>query len=165
MYLKTQSHRKTPKFQLHIEECVKCFMGLDAHLCCWLCLSKCSANFFAHLWTSQTFASITTNPRNYTDKKEKKILLIHKKIKRDRVQSHIWLTASSYMGKNLRNSSYIRGPFPSHLDFLIYEENLVFFFCQCSSIKTKELETTKSARKLPNEKKKSWVTAPRVVKN
>ena len=43
----------------------------------------------------------------YTDKKESKIFLKYKEIKRDRVQSHIWLTVSSYMGKNLRISSYI----------------------------------------------------------
>ncbi len=36
-------------------------------------------------------------------------------IRRDRVQSHIWLTASSIMTKYLRTSSYIRKP------FLIYD--------------------------------------------
>ncbi len=35
----------------------------------------------------------------YTDKKEKKIFLIYKKIQRVQVRSHIWLTASSYMVK------------------------------------------------------------------
>ncbi len=51
----------------------------------------------------------------YTDKKDNKIFLIYKKIKRDWVQSHIWLTASSYIVKYLRISSYIRKP------FLIYD--------------------------------------------
>ncbi len=51
----------------------------------------------------------------YTEKKEKKIFLINKEFQRDRVQSHIWLTASSYPHKNLRISSYIRKP------FLIYD--------------------------------------------
>ncbi len=35
----------------------------------------------------------------YTDKKENKIFLIYKEIPRDRVQSHIWLTTSSYVVK------------------------------------------------------------------
>ncbi len=38
-----------------------------------------------------------------------------KEILRDQVQSHIWLTASSYIVKYLRISSYIRKP------FLIYD--------------------------------------------
>ena len=46
-----------------------------------------------------------------TDKKEKKIFLIYKEMQRDRVQSHIWLTASLYMVKYLRISSYIRKAF------------------------------------------------------
>ncbi len=61
----------------------------------------------------------------------------------EQLQSHIWLTASSYMGKSLRISSYIRKPFLIHiwlcncstLNFLIYEENLIFFFISVSSIK------------------------------
>jgi len=51
------------------------------------------------------------------------------------LQSHIWLTASSYMGKYLRISSYFRKPFLTYdlaaaplWIFLIYEENLIFFF-------------------------------------
>jgi hypothetical protein len=43
------------------------------------------------------------------------------------LQSHTLLTASSYMGKYLRISSYIRQPFLT-LNFLIYGENLIFFF-------------------------------------
>ncbi len=66
------------------------------------------------------------------------IVLIYKEIQRDRVQSHIWLTASSYIVENLRISSYIGkrfliydfAPNPIWI-FLIYEENLVFFFYQC----------------------------------
>jgi hypothetical protein len=48
---------------------------------------------------------------DHTDKKETKLFLRYKEIKRDRVQSHICLTASSYMGKNLLISSYIGKPF------------------------------------------------------
>jgi hypothetical protein len=51
----------------------------------------------------------------------------------EQLQSHIWLTASSYMVKYLRISPYSRKPFLIYdlctiLNFLIYEENLIFFF-------------------------------------
>ncbi len=61
----------------------------------------------------------------YTIKKEKKIVLIYNEIQNSEVigwkaqsnelmvQSHIWLTASSYMSENLRISSYIRIGSPS----------------------------------------------------
>ncbi len=55
--------------------------------------------------------NFVADDNNYTDKKEKKISLNYKEIHRDRVQSHIWLTASLYMGI----SSYIKKP------FLIYD--------------------------------------------
>ncbi len=68
-------------------------------------------------------------------KKEIKFSSYLRKFRRDRLQSHIWLTASSYMIKCLRISSYIRKPFliydfatANHLNFLIYEKNFVFFF-------------------------------------
>ncbi len=72
-----------------------------------------------------------------TDKKENKIILIYiRKLRWEQLQSQIWLTASSYMGKYLRISSYIRKPFLindfstacSPLNFLIYEENFLFLF-------------------------------------
>ncbi len=58
------------------------------------------------------------------------------KFRKDRLQSHTWLTASSWYGqKYLRISSCIRKPFLfiwlynwSHLNFLIFEENFDFFF-------------------------------------
>ncbi len=40
---------------------------------------------------------------------------MYKEMKRDRVQSHIWVTASSSMVKYLRISTYTRKP------FLIYD--------------------------------------------
>ncbi len=70
----------------------------------------------------------------YTDKKENKIFLKYKEIQRDRVQSHIWLTASSYMGKNLRISSYIRKPFliydfaPAPIWISLYMRKVLFSF-------------------------------------
>ncbi len=69
-------------------------------------------------------------------KKKIKFSSYIRKFRRDRWQSNIWLTASWYMVKYLRISSYIRKPFLiyvwlcnwSHLNFLIDEENFVFFF-------------------------------------
>jgi len=52
---------------------------------------------------------------SYTDKKENKILLIYKEIQRNRVQSHLWLTTSSYIMQIFVHSSFIRKP------FLIYD--------------------------------------------
>ncbi len=49
----------------------------------------------------------------YTDKKKKiKFSSYIRKFKRERLQSHLWLTASSYMVKYLRISSYVKPPFP-----------------------------------------------------
>jgi hypothetical protein len=51
------------------------------------------------------------------------------KFRVEQLQSHIWLTASSYIGKYLLISSYFRKPFliydfaTAPLNFLIYEEN------------------------------------------
>jgi hypothetical protein len=67
---------------------------------------------------------------NYTDKKEKWIFLIYEEIQKGSV-------AKSYMTKYFRISSYFFWkPFliydfacnHSHLNFLLYEENFVFFF-------------------------------------
>ncbi len=48
-------------------------------------------------------------------KKKIKFSLYIRKFRVEQLQSHIWLTASSYMGKYLRISSYIKKP------FLIYD--------------------------------------------
>jgi hypothetical protein len=53
--------------------------------------------------------------KTYTDKKYTKFFLMYKEIRVEQLQSHIWLTASSNMGKYLRIYSYIRKP------FLIYD--------------------------------------------
>ncbi len=50
-----------------------------------------------------------------TDKKENQIILIYDEFRMEQLQSHIRLMASSYIGKYLRISSYIRKP------FLIYD--------------------------------------------
>ncbi len=44
-------------------------------------------------------------------KKENQIFSYIRKFRMEQLQSHIWLTASSYMGKYLSISSYIRKPF------------------------------------------------------
>jgi hypothetical protein len=56
-------------------------------------------------------------PRKYTDKKENKIFLKYRE-RREQLQSHIKLTASSYMTKHLRISSYVKKPFLTY-DFAI----------------------------------------------
>jgi hypothetical protein len=54
--------------------------------------------------------------RGCTDKKENKIFLIYKEIQNEAVaKSNMTITASPYIGKYLRISSYIRKP------FLIYD--------------------------------------------
>ncbi len=73
----------------------------------------------------------------YTDKKKIKFSSYIRIFGMKQLQSLIWLTASSYMGKYLRISSYIRKPFLiytciwlcncSTLNFLINEENFLFF--------------------------------------
>ncbi len=53
---------------------------------------------------------------------------------------YVWLTASSYMGKYLLISSYIRKPFLIYdfataslwISLYMCEENLIFFFYQCT---------------------------------
>ncbi len=58
----------------------------------------------------------------------------------EQLQSHMWLTASSYLWKYFRISSYIGKPFlisdfatAPLLNFFIYEENCDFLFYQCRS--------------------------------
>ncbi len=73
-------------------------------------------------------------------KKEMEFSTYIRKFRMEQLQSHIWPTASSYMGKYLRISSYIRKFFLiydfatacSTLNFLSYEENLIFFLYLCT---------------------------------
>ncbi len=66
-------------------------------------------------------------------KKKIKFSSYIRKFRMGQLQNDIWKTASSYMGKYLRISSYIRKPFLmwlcncSTLNFLIYEENFISF--------------------------------------
>ncbi len=69
----------------------------------------------------------------YADKKEKKISSFIRKFRRDRLQRHIWLKATSYMVKYLCIFHILGSPSPwlcnrSHLNSFIYEANFVIFF-------------------------------------
>jgi hypothetical protein len=76
----------------------------------------------------------------------------------EQLQSHIWLTASSYMGNYLRISSYIRKPFLIFYDFAtaplrnsLYMRTFFFYQCGVKSYRevnslqltTSSLENTK----------------------
>jgi hypothetical protein len=82
--------------------------------------SKC----WFHFWAWDFFLL-------HADKKENKIFLIYKEIQRDRVQSHIWLTASSYMGKNLRVSAYTYDLASDPICISLYMRKVLFSFYQC----------------------------------
>ena len=76
-------------------------------------------------WSASTLLEVLSNIANClimyrrSDptliKKKIKFSPFIRKFKLEQLQSHIWLTASSYIGKYLRISSYIRKP------FLIYD--------------------------------------------
>ncbi len=82
-----------------------------------------------------------TNVPWYTDKKENQIFLIQfiRKFRVEQLQSHIWLTASSYMGKYLRISPYMRRPFliydfatgPLWISLYTVWGKFYFIFSQC----------------------------------
>ncbi len=85
----------------------------------------------------------------YTDKKENRIFLIYEEIQKGSVAKSDMTNASSYMVKYFRSSSYIRKPFLIYdfatLNFLINEENFVFFFI---SVVHREVESKEMARRL-----------------
>ncbi len=75
-------------------------------------------------------------------KKIIKFFLYIRKFRREQLQSHIWLTASSYMGKCLRISSYIRKPYLIYMTLqLLHSEfpyiwgKFYFLFYQCIMVK------------------------------
>ncbi len=86
------------------------------------------------LFLSLCLSSLCAEPA-YTDKKEVKFSSYMRKFRMEQLQSHIWLTASSYMVKYLCISSYIWKALPhiwlwncSILNFCIYEENFIVSF-------------------------------------
>ncbi len=79
---------------------------------------------------------------SFTQKKNQ-IFLIYKEIEMDRLQSHIWLMASSYMGKYLRFSSYTvlespsfsymtLQPIPSKFSYVWGKFHFLFYQCELS---------------------------------
>ncbi len=70
-------------------------------------------------------------------KKKIKFSSYIRKFRMEQLHSHMWLTASSYMGKNLRISSYIRKPFliydfaTASLWISLYMRKILFYFYQC----------------------------------
>ncbi len=80
----------------------------------------------------------------HTDKKENKIFLIYiRKSRRDRLQSHIWLTVSLYIWLNICTFSHILGSPSSHVtlqplpsEFPYTCGKLSFLFYQCSGTHT-----------------------------
>ena len=98
--------------------------------------STCSKAMLAHMFSNPCVGPCSLSPCCSTlIKKKIKLSSYIRKFRMEQLQSHIQLTASSYMVKYLRMSSYIRTPFLvydfatacSTLNFLIYEENLIFF--------------------------------------
>ncbi len=73
-------------------------------------------------------------------KKENQMFLIYMEFRRDRLQIHIWLTASSYIGKYLQISSYIRKLFFIYdvatypILISLYMRKISFSFYKCWSI-------------------------------
>jgi hypothetical protein len=101
-----------------------------------------------HLWILNA-SEMNKRQREYipvlTDKKENKIFLRYsiRKSRRERLQSHIWLTASSYMSIFLHISSYIRKRFLIY-DFAtdpiwisLYMKKFYILFYQCREVGTK----------------------------
>ncbi len=66
--------------------------------------------------------------------------LTYKETRRERLQSHIWLTASSYMTKYLRISSFNRKPFliydfaTSPLRISLYMRKILFYFLSVQKV-------------------------------
>ncbi len=71
----------------------------------------------------------------HTDEKERKKFPHIRKFRMEQLQSNIWLTASSYMRKYLRISSYMTFQL-LHSEFLYIRGNLIFFFISAWSTAT-----------------------------
>ncbi len=84
------------------------------------------------LWYVNYVWMHSTSSPKYTDKKENKIFPYIRKSRRERLQSHIWLTVSSFMTKYLRISSWMTlQPLPSEFPYILYETKFYFIFYQC----------------------------------
>jgi hypothetical protein len=71
-------------------------------------LNKITMDSYCNQWTPTVIND--SNCNHYTEKKKIKFSSYIRKFRMEQLQSHIWLTASSYMGKYLRISSYTRKP-------------------------------------------------------
>jgi hypothetical protein len=108
-------------------------IAVHGHLCPthmqWTCAHVCKrlTNLRALLWFCQW--TILQQPCNNPTLIKKKIKFSSyvRKFRMEQLQSHIRLTASS----SIREPFRIRLCNCSTLNFLIYEENLMFFFYQC----------------------------------
>ncbi len=85
----------------------------------------------------------------YTDKKESKISSYIRKFRMEQLQSHIWLTTFSYMGKYLYISIILLGSPSSYLtlqllhsEFPLTRGKFYFIFCQCTNCSFKAGKTT-----------------------
>ncbi len=101
-------------------------------------------------WSASTLLKVASNIANClimyrrSDptliKKKIKFSPFIRKFKLEQLQSHIWLTASSYIGKYLRISSYIRKPFliyyfaTAPTEFLYIWGKFDFLFYQCKGL-------------------------------
>ncbi len=80
------------------------------------------------------FAFLHPSLQSTLIKKKIKLSSYIGKFRVEQLQSHIWLTASSYMGKSLRISSYIRKPFliynfaTAPLWISLYIRKILFYF-------------------------------------
>ncbi len=87
-------------------------------------------------------------------KKKRKFSSYKRKFRMEQLQSHIWLTASSYMGKYLRISSYIRKPFLIY-DFAtapfwisLYMTKILYSFYQCVALRIHSFEHSTDSKRL-----------------
>jgi hypothetical protein len=107
----------------------------------------------------------STNIDYRTDKKENKFSSYIRKFRMKQLQSHIWLTTSSYMGKYLHLSSYIRKPFliydfataPLWISLYCIEGKFIFIFYQCAETRKKSKFFFVST--LPAPRCRSWYKA------
>ncbi len=80
-------------------------------------------------------AQVSKTSARSTEKKKIKFCSYIRIFRWDQVQSHIWLTASSYMVKYLRISSYIRNPYLTYMtipsEFPYIWGKFCFLFYQC----------------------------------
>ncbi len=99
-------------------------------------IAYCWPIFLSVMLARERYLAVCYPNHHTLIKKKIKFSSYIRKFRMEQLQSHIWLTASSYMGKYLRVSSYIRKALPhillcncsTEFPYTVYEENLIFFF-------------------------------------